>query len=80
MGTGEQKMLQDFFSKHLKDRICKIKQYLNDILMMINQNTYFSLWFFFHVYSRYTGQQVKGGGYFFNFFLQLPPASQTLRH
>ena len=25
MGTGEQKMLQDFFSKHLKDRICKIK-------------------------------------------------------
>ena len=25
-------------SKYLKDRICKIKQYLNYILMIINQN------------------------------------------
>ena len=31
MGTGLQKMLQNFFSKHLKGGMCKIKQYLNYI-------------------------------------------------
>ena len=33
--AGGQKILS---SKYLKDRICKIKQYLNYILMIINQN------------------------------------------
>ena len=33
--AGGQKMLS---LKYLKDRICKIKQYLNYILMIINQN------------------------------------------
>ena len=31
-------LLKNFFSGYLKDRICKIKQYLNFILMIINQN------------------------------------------
>ena len=30
--------LSSSFYKYLKDRICKIKQYLNYILMIINQN------------------------------------------
>ena len=31
-------LLKNFFSEYLKDRICKIKQHLNYILMIINQN------------------------------------------
>ena len=34
-------------SKYLKDRICKIKQYLNYILMIINQNILVILRIFF---------------------------------
>ena len=34
----EGKNAQKPFSKYLKDRICKIKQYLNYILMVVNQN------------------------------------------
>ena len=34
----EDKNAQKLFSKYLKDRICKIKEYLNYILMIINQN------------------------------------------
>ena len=34
-------------SKYLKDRICKIKQYLNYILMIINQNILAILRIFF---------------------------------
>ena len=30
-------LLKNFFSKYLKDRICKIKQHLNYILMIRNQ-------------------------------------------
>ena len=38
-GNWSAKKAPNLFSKHLKDRICKIKQYLNDTLMIINQNT-----------------------------------------
>ena len=41
---------------------------------------FFSMWVFFHELSRITGLQGKGEGYFINSSLQLPPASQTLRH
>ena len=37
-GSRTVKIAQNFFSKYLKDSICKIKQYLNYILMMISQN------------------------------------------
>ena len=37
-GSWGGNMLKKFFSKYFKDKICKIKQYLNHILMMINQN------------------------------------------
>ena len=39
-GNWRAKDVPKLFSKHLKDRICKIKQYLNNILMIINQNTF----------------------------------------
>ena len=32
-GNWSAKKAPNLFSKHLKDRICKIKQYLNDILI-----------------------------------------------
>ena len=32
------KKASKLFSKHLKDRICKIKQYLNYVLMLIHKN------------------------------------------
>ena len=38
MGGRERKILKNIFSKYLKDRIYKMKQYLNYILMIINQN------------------------------------------
>ena len=40
MGTGGwAKIAPQLFSKYLKDRICKIKYYLNYILIIISQNT-----------------------------------------
>ena len=39
METGEQKMHQNIFSMDLKDRICKIKKYLNYMLMIISKIT-----------------------------------------
>ena len=36
--AGGAKNLPKHFSEYLKDRIWKIKQYLNYILMIINQN------------------------------------------
>ena len=41
---------------------------------------FFSIWVFFHIHSRFTGQQGKGGGYLFNSSLPLPPVSQTRRY
>ena len=43
------------------------------------QEIFFSIWVFFHVYSRFTGHQ-GAGGYLFKSSLPLPPTSQTLRH
>ena len=37
-GSWRAKNAQKLFSKYLKDRICKIKQYLSFMLMIINQN------------------------------------------
>ena len=37
-GSWRAKNTQKPFSKYLKDRICKTKQYLNYILMIMNQN------------------------------------------
>ena len=39
-----------------------------------------SIWVFFHEHSRFTGQQGKGEGMYFNSSVPFPPASQTLRH
>ena len=41
--------------------------------------SFFSIWVFFHVYSRFLGKQ-GGGGHLFNSSLPLPPTSQTLRY
>ena len=38
IGSWRAKNTQKLFSKYLKDRFCKTKQYLNYILMIINQN------------------------------------------
>ena len=40
-------------SKYLKDRIWKIKQYLNYILMIINQNILAILWKFLNLQKKY---------------------------
>ena len=40
-------------SKYLKDRIWKIKQYLNYILMIINQNILEILWTFLNLQKKY---------------------------
>ena len=40
-------------SKYLKDRICKIKQYLNYILMIINQNILAILRIFLNLQKNY---------------------------
>ena len=37
-GSRRAKDFQKYYSKYLKDRIYKIKQYLNYILMIINEN------------------------------------------
>ena len=41
------------FSKYLKDRIWKIKQYLNYILITINQNILAILWTFLNLQNKY---------------------------
>ena len=38
-GNWRAKNAPELFSKHLKYRICKIKQYLNYVLLITNQKT-----------------------------------------
>ena len=57
------KSAQKLFPKYLKDRICQMKQYLNYILMIINQDIVAILWTFSNLQKK-LGSTLHPGDYF----------------